>query len=120
MKGIFLFLVAGMLLATVSLARSAERSEYDRGEKLFNDKCHICPGRRGDGNGPAAVALSPRPADFTDPKFWQNFNEAMIADTIRKGHGMMPAFDLSPVQIKAIIDYMEHAFKKAGRESVGK
>jgi mono/diheme cytochrome c family protein len=117
MKRILPFFVFGMLLGTGLGAQSSDKSEYQKGEDLFNDKCHLCHGKRGDGNGPAAVAFSPRPANFTDPKFWQNFNEAMIADTIRKGHGMMPAFDLAPDQIKAIIDYMEHTFKKGGKGS---
>lgn len=116
MKEILVFFVVGMLLTTVSLAQSAERSEYDKGKNLYNDKCHICHGRRGDGNGPGAVAFSPRPANFTDPKFWQEFNDAKIADTIRNGHGIMPAFNLTPDQIKAIIDYLEHTFKKESLE----
>jgi mono/diheme cytochrome c family protein len=116
MKKILAYGLVGILLGAAFLwVEAFAASEYERGEKLFNDKCHLCHGQRGDGNGPAAVAFSPRPANFTDPKFWQNFNDAMIADTIRKGHGMMPAFDLAPDQIKAIIDYLEHTFKKAGK-----
>lgn len=112
MKKILVFFVVGMLSGTALWAQSAERSEYDKGKNLYNDKCHICHGKLGEGNGPAAVAFNPRPANFTDPKFWQNFNDAMIEDTIRKRHGMMPAFDLSPDEIKAMIFYMEHTFKK--------
>lgn len=115
MKKMVVYALAGMFLgATIFGVKSAQGSEYRQGKKLYNDKCHICHGKSGDGNGPGAVAFSPRPANFTDPKFWQNFNDAMIADTIRNGHGLMPAFDLTPDQIKAIIDYMEHTFKKEG------
>jgi len=112
MKKIYLCGIAVMLLGTIVLW--AERSsgiEYELGEKLYNDKCNLCHGRQGDGNGPAAVAFSPKPANFTDPKFWQSIDDKKIADTIRKGHGMMPAFDLSPEQIKAITEYLNH-FKK--------
>jgi len=42
--------------------------------------------------GPAAVTLSPRPVDFTNPKFWQNDADIKIADTIENGHGPIPAF----------------------------
>jgi mono/diheme cytochrome c family protein len=113
MKKILLFFVVGMLLGTTALwAKGTDKTEYRKGQDLYNDKCHICHGKRGDGNGPGAVAFNPRPANFTDPKFWQNFSEAMIADTIRSGHGMMPAFDLTPDQIEAIIFYMQHTFKK--------
>ncbi len=40
-------------------------------------------------------------------------HEKRIAETIRKGHGPMPAFVLKPDEIKAIVDYMSHAFGKA-------
>jgi mono/diheme cytochrome c family protein len=113
MKKILFYALAGMFLGPAIMeVMAAQGSEYEQGEKLFNEKCQICHGKKGDGNGPAAVAFSPRPANFSDPKFWQKFNDAIIADTIRHGHGMMPAFDLTPDQIKAIIDYMEHTFKK--------
>ncbi len=113
MQKILVCITAGIFLGMAFMGiKGARGSEYAQGEKLYNEKCHICHGKKGDGNGPGAVAFTPRPANFTDPKFWQKFNDAMIADTIRNGHGMMPAFDLSPNQIKAIIDYMEHTFKE--------
>lgn len=112
MKKNLVFLMVGMLWATVVLAQGNGKSEYRKGQDLFNDKCRLCHGKLGNGDGPAAVAFNPRPKNFTDPKFWQNFSDAMIEDTIRNGHGSMPGFDLSPDQIKAIIFYMEHTFKK--------
>lgn len=85
--------------------------ETDPGKSLYETNCFICHGNNGDGNGPGAGAFNPKPANFTDPKFWKNINDGKIADTIRKGHGMMPAFNLSPEQIKAITEYLKH-FKK--------
>jgi cytochrome c553 len=35
------------------------------GKKLFFGNCIGCHGTKGDGNGPGAAFLSPRPADFT-------------------------------------------------------
>jgi cytochrome c5 len=73
---------------------------------------------RGDGKGPAAEPLLGHPVDFTDSKFWQDDikkkidAEKKIEDTIKKGKEMMPAFDLTPDDIKAIIGYMSHTFKK--------
>jgi mono/diheme cytochrome c family protein len=87
------------------------KTPYEEGEALYNDKCVLCHGKGGKGDGPAAVAFIPKPANFTDPKFWQNIDDRKIGDTIRTGHGMMPAFDLSPEQIQAIIQYLRH-FKK--------
>ncbi len=38
-----------------------------RGEALFKANCAACHGEKGDGKGPAAVAFTPAPRDFTDP-----------------------------------------------------
>jgi mono/diheme cytochrome c family protein len=86
--------------------------EYDQGKSLYQGKCQICHGVNGDGNGPAAASLTPKPADFANPAFWQKNNDEKMSDTIEHGHGMMPPFDLSPDQIKAVVDYISHAFKK--------
>ncbi len=113
MKKILIFvLTCTFLMGVFAAGQGARGSEYDQGKKLYSEKCYLCHGHKGDGNGPGAVAFSPRPANFTDPKFWQKFNDEMISETVRKGHGMMPAFDLSADQIKAIIDYLKAAFKK--------
>ncbi len=39
----------------------------EAGRGLYNEKCWPCHGPTGRGNGPAAAALKPPPADFTDP-----------------------------------------------------
>ncbi len=112
MKPILLFFAVGILLGTAWEAQSLDRGEYDKGKNLYNDKCHICHGKRGDGKGPGGVAFNPSPANFTDPKLWQGDVRKKISDTLGYGHPPMPAFDLPPDQIKAIIYYMEHTFKK--------
>jgi mono/diheme cytochrome c family protein len=83
-----------------------------QGQSLFNDKCAMCHGRDGTGNGPAGMAFSPPPANFTNPNFWQGDVKQKISHTITNGHGPMPAFtEMSPSQIKAVIEYMEQQFK---------
>ena len=112
MRKVLAFAVIGLLLGTVLfLSRTAKANEYAQGKKLYNDKCLICHGAKGDGNGPAASAFSPKPANFTDPKFWHGDVDKKITDTIENGHGMMPAFELKPAEIKDIIDYLSHTFK---------
>jgi mono/diheme cytochrome c family protein len=111
--------VALFLGATSLLAQSLEGNEYDMGKKLYQDKCQFCHGMRGDGKGPAAEPLLGHPVDFTDFKFWQDDVEKKIEDTIMKGKEMMPAFDLKPDEIKAIIGYMTHTFKKANQNNKG-
>jgi mono/diheme cytochrome c family protein len=112
MRKILTFAIIGMLLGiTLFLTRTAAADEYAHGKKLYSDKCQICHGVNGKGDGPAASALSPKPANFTDPKFWQGDVDKKITNTIENGHGMMPAFDLKPADIKDVIDYISHTFK---------
>jgi len=43
------------------------RADKEKGRALYNSRCWPCHGPTGRGNGPAAAALRPPPADFTDP-----------------------------------------------------
>ena len=114
MKRIFGCAMVVLFLGAVPiLAKSFEGNEYDKGRTLYNNKCQFCHGIRGDGKGPAAEPLLGHPVDFTNSKFWQDDVEKKIEDTIKKGKEMMPAFDLETKEIKAIIWYMSHTFKKA-------
>ncbi len=40
-------------------------SNLELGEKIFLEKCAVCHGPNGRGNGPAAPSMIPRPRDFT-------------------------------------------------------
>ena len=111
--GLIVFLLTGILGVSI-----ASENELQKGEDLFAGKCQICHGPDGRGDGPAANAFNPKPANFTSPSFWEyDAKEKMtveekITKAVTKGKGQMPAFNFSPEEIKAIIDYLEHAFKK--------
>lgn len=115
MAGIFHYRWAGMLVVFLiisGLAGMAAGDELAAGKSLYEAKCQICHGANGRGDGPAAAALSPKPADFANPSFWQNNAAEKIHRTVTKGKGMMPAFNLTDDEIKAITDYMSQTFKK--------
>ncbi|MBM3130354.1 MAG: c-type cytochrome [Chloroflexi bacterium] len=42
-----------------------------QGKQIFDDKCAACHGAVGAGNGPAAAALNPKPANLADKNFMQ-------------------------------------------------
>jgi mono/diheme cytochrome c family protein len=108
MKRIIIWAVIGIFWGTALWPGESAAAD---GRSLYNDKCTLCHGIRGDGKGPAGAALSPKPTDFTDPKYWQTTGDQKIAAVIKYGVGVMPAFDLKPEEIKAIIAYMK-TFKK--------
>ena len=114
---IVLFL--GLAVSAYSQSKESQNTvskDSSRGETLYLSKCQFCHGDGGNGNGPAASALNPRPRNFTDPLFWKYTNNEKIAQTIRNGHGRgMPAFTFSPEDIKAIVDYISHLIKSGGK-----
>ena len=81
-----------------------------RGEVLFKQNCSSCHGESGQGNGPAAGTLNPRPRDFTQPADWKRgFHVTDIFTTIAtgiKGTGMA-AFDfIRPADRMALVHYV--------------
>lgn len=90
----------------------AVQGAFASGQSLYKDKCAICHGINGDGNGPGAGSFTPRPTDFFTSRFWEGNYERNIASSIKKGFREMPAIPMSDAEIKAIIDYMVKSFKK--------
>ena len=107
----FIILLAIFLGSSLSVVGDSYGGEQDQGKALYESKCMICHGAEGKGNGRAAASLSPKPENFTRPRFWKGNVEKKIAKAIRNGLYAMPAFDLSDDEIKAITDYMNHTFK---------
>lgn len=51
------------------------KGDAAKGEAQFKTFCVSCHGEKGDGNGPAGAALTPKPTNFTDPA-----NSARLTD----------------------------------------
>ncbi|WP_294946526.1 cytochrome c [Sulfurivirga sp.] len=77
------------------------------GRKLFGQNCASCHGPYGEGNGPAAASLNPKPANLRAMAgqhpdgdfFWK----------IANGRGSMPAFKgrLTDAQIWQLVTYIQ-------------
>ena len=112
MNKVLVSVCIGMLLGSaLPWAGRAYGDDLEEGRNLYEQKCQICHGANGKGDGPAAAAFSPGPADFTKPGFWQGNAAQKIADTLRKGKGAMPPFDLTDDEINAITGYLSRTFK---------
>ena len=114
MKKITINAVAGIFLVTAVLWIGISSGEDDKGKQLYTAKCQLCHGIKGDGNGRAAAYLGSKPADFTDPKFWGENDDKKISYTIENGQDEMPAFELKPEEMKALIEYL-HTFNPSAR-----
>jgi len=82
------------------------------GEKTFKTDCTSCHGKSGKGNGPAAVALQPRPANLT-ADYVQKSTEGALFWKISHGKGSMPEWggSLKPKQIWALVTYIKKDLK---------
>ncbi len=80
------------------------------GQKVFLNNCTACHGTNGDGNGPAAAAISGvKPRDFTTGVFKYGRSEAEVFNTITKGvpgTAMPPWNFLSISDRKSVIKYI--------------
>ena len=78
------------------------------GKKIFLQYCSPCHGPKGLGNGPAASAFNPRPANYTDPNGVPKMTDAQVIEVITKGKGSMPAWGpiLKSDQIVQVVAYI--------------
>lgn len=78
------------------------------GEELYKQQCAACHGKTGKGDGPAAVALNPRPSDLTDPESMSKLSDEQLLEVISMGRGTMPGFAalLKPEELEAIAAYV--------------
>jgi uncharacterized membrane protein len=65
-----------------------------RAKTIYNDRCVICHGPTGGGDGPTGVALTPRPRNFTDAAWQASKTDEAIGKTIVGGGA---AVGLSPM-----------------------
>lgn len=91
----------------------AQGATVAKGKALYEERCILCHGPKGDGKGQGAIALNPKPADYTKKKFWEDPDiEKKVAQVTKDGKGQMrPAPDLSPDDIQSIVLYMTQTFK---------
>ena len=68
-----------------------DKKAIEQGEKVAKINCVSCHGPLGKGNGPAAVALNPKPADWTSKKV-QDEADGELFWKITNGRGPMPSW----------------------------
>lgn len=86
------------------------------GAQIYAYRCQACHGTSGDGAGPVALYLQPRPRDyrkgvfkFTSTPYGSKPRRADLVRTIRRGvtGTSMPSFsELSDNEVEAVIDYV--------------
>ena len=77
------------------------------GEQIVQEKCVLCHGQSGKGDGPGGAALNPKPRDWTDHAYMGSRTDDQLYDVIFNGKGSMPAWgksgQLNETQIRSAI-----------------
>ncbi len=79
--------VVGLLLGASALAEPTFelRGEAARGKGPYKKLCASCHGEKGLGNGPAAVALNPKPSSFGEPATAARLTPEWVYFIVRDG-----------------------------------
>jgi mono/diheme cytochrome c family protein len=82
------------------------KESVEKGKKIAEVNCMSCHGKSGKGDGAAAAALTPKPADWTSKRV-QDETDGELFWKISNGRGAMPPWKhLSDADRWAVIQYI--------------
>ena len=113
-------LIAVLMIALYTALSASAQGEID-GQAIYGERCAFCHGDQGDGNGPVARYLNPRPRDFTAGQFKFRTTASGelplrqdVIDIVKLGvrGTAMPRWEgvLSDAEIEAVVDYVTQSF----------
>ena len=92
------------------------KGSIENGRVFFMKNCFTCHGVKGDGNGPRAYFIAPRPRNFTSAESRQSYNRPRLFDAITNGKRgtVMPAWGkvLDQQQIANVAEFVFQAYIK--------
>lgn len=116
-------ILAGILLLPGWLAMAshdAPRPDLQLGKKIYQERCKVCHGTKGDGKSFAANALNPPPRNFTSAESKQQLSLKRMIDSAtngRPGTAMMPWKDNLPAEeIRAVVHYIRKELMGVGQK----
>lgn len=100
------------------------KGDAAKGAVFYNANCATCHGVKGDGKGPRAYFINPKPRIFTDPDFQARFNRPAIyaATSMGKLGTEMPAWSkvLSDQEIANVSEYVFQKFVMPGHKQASR
>jgi len=89
MKKFIVTFLASTFLASAAFAApkppKKTKALLAKGKEVFTTNCVACHGDKGLGDGPAAVALNPKPRSFVKDEFKQGDKPAQVFKSISEG-----------------------------------
>ena len=103
-----------LVLGGIGIGTAGSSDAELKGSGKYTTLCVPCHGPAGEGNGPAAAALNPKPRNFADGKYMNARADAQLINVIKNGgqseklSPMMIAFgnQLNDSEIKDIVAYI--------------
>ncbi len=83
------------------------KESIQKGKEIYENKCALCHGTKGDGKGSAATGLSPKPTNFRE-SHGEKMTDGEHFWKITTGRGLMPSFekDLTLEERWHVINYI--------------
>ncbi len=78
------------------------------GAQIYSQRCALCHGPEGKGDGPASASLNPKPRNHTDGAYMNALSDEAVLLVIHEGKGAMPAWKsvLSEAEIQAVLKHV--------------
>ena len=96
-----------------ALGQKAQAAPASSGGDLFAQNCVACHGAKGDGDGPAAAALDPKPRKLSSKEIMAKISDEQITTAIKGGGAangkspLMPAWpQFSDDQVKSLVAHI--------------
>jgi len=106
------------ITSTENVAQPAETTaapmdETALGNKVYAERCVLCHGPEGKGDGVAAAGLNPKPRNHTDGSYMRTRTDDELIAVIKGGKGGMPAWGsiLSDQEIHAVLKHVRSLAK---------
>lgn len=101
-----LALLAVVLL--VAWAGPASAADAESGQKIYKQKCLMCHGASGAGDGSMGKMLKPPPPSFADADRMVKHSDEELITKIKEGKSPMPSYGsrLSDSQIQDVLAYI--------------
>ena len=117
-------MVRALAVAAALVAAAAVRADppppartpalVDKGKASFNVNCAACHGVSGEGNGPVAFAVHPRPRNLRKDRLVQGDSVEQLFATITRGlpSGTMASYEQLPADERWALAYYVRSFRK--------
>jgi len=105
----------GAMMVASNQVGSISEEARSTAASLFGDRCAVCHGTDGDGNGPGAANLNPKPADFRSHKWQRSVTDATITKVIVFGGpsaglsasmAANPDLETQPAVVAALVEHI--------------